>query len=68
MGRFRNDDLLEILHTPEVSILADCAEIEARHAERLRPNLRIPAIETAEVEVGRAVGETTSFERIQVID
>src|SRR6516165_103094 len=61
-------DLLKIFHAPQIAILADCTEIEARHAERLRANFRVPAIEAAEIEVGRAVAETTSFDRVQVID
>ncbi len=63
-----NDDLLEIFDAPQIAILANCSEIEARHAERLRPDLRIPAIEAAEIEVGRAVREATGFDRIQIID
>ena len=63
-----NDDLLENFHAPQIAILADCAEIEARHAERLCPDLRIPTVEAAEIEVGQAVRETAGFDRIQVID
>ena len=33
-----DDDLLEILNAPQVSDLAHRAEIEGRHAERLRPH------------------------------
>jgi hypothetical protein len=63
-----DDDLLEIFHAPQIAILAYRTEIEARHAERLRPNFRVPTIETSEIEVGRAIPETASFDRIQVID
>jgi hypothetical protein len=44
--------LLEILDAPEITVLADGVEIEARHAERLGANLGIPAIEAPELEVG----------------
>jgi hypothetical protein len=63
-----NDDLLEIFHAPQIAILAYRTEIEARHAERLRSDFRVPAIEAAEIEVGRAVPETASFDRVQIID
>src|SRR5260370_12708612 len=63
-----NDDLLEIFHTPQIAILAYRTKIKARHAERLRPDFRVPAIEAPEIEVGRAVPETASFDRVQVID
>src|SRR5260221_2095484 len=63
-----NDDLLEIFHAPQIAILAYRTEIEARHAERLRSDFRVPAIEAAEIEVGRAVPETASFDRVHVID
>src|SRR6267142_1314064 len=63
-----DDDLLEVFHAPQIAILADCTEIEAGHAERLSPDFRVPAIEAPEVKVGRAVAETTSFDRVQVID
>src|SRR5260221_1868853 len=63
-----NDDLLEIFHAPQIAILAYRTEIEARHAERLGSDFRVPAIEAAEIEVGRAVPETASFDRVQVID
>src|SRR5712672_2978370 len=63
-----NDDLLEIFHTPQIAILAYRTEIEARHAERLRPDFRVPAIEASEIEVGRTIPETASFDRVQVVD
>ena len=66
--RMADGDLLEILHAPEIAILADCAEIEARHAERLRADLRVPAIEAAEIEVRRAVRKTSGLDRIEVVD
>src|SRR5260370_26178905 len=63
-----DDDLLEVFHAPQIAILADWTKIKARNAERLRPDFRVPAIKTAEIEVGRAVPETASFDRVQVID
>src|ERR1700730_5376482 len=63
-----DDDLLEVFHAPQIAILADCTKIEARHAECLRANFRVPAIEAAEIEVGRAVPETASFDRVQVVN
>ncbi|TCU38643.1 putative dinucleotide-binding enzyme [Rhizobium azibense] len=61
-------DLLEVLDAPEIAVLANGAEIEARHAERLRAHLGIPAVEAAEVEVRRAVGKTPGLDRIEVVD
>ena len=61
-------DLLEIFDTPEIAILADGAEIEARDPERLCADLGVPAIEAAEVEVGRAVRQPTRLDRIKVVD
>src|SRR5258708_32043825 len=63
-----DDALLEVFHAPQIAILAHRTEVEARHAERLRPDFRVPAIEASEIEVGRAVPETASFDRVQVID
>ena len=42
-------DFLEILDAPQIAILANRAEIEARHAERLGTDLGIPAVEAAEI-------------------
>ena len=61
-------DLLETLGTPDVAIHAYGAEIEARHAERLRADLAVPAVEAAEVEVGIAVGQPSGFDRMRVVD
>ena len=61
-------DLLEILDAPEIAVLADGAEIEARDAERLGADLGIPAIEAAEVEIGRAVGQPAGLDRIEIVD
>ena len=66
--RVADGDLLEVLDAPEIAVLADGAEIEARHAERLRADLRVPAIEAAEVEVGRAVGQPPGLDRVEVVD
>ena len=60
-------DFLEILDAPEIAVLTHGAEIEARHAERLRADFGIPAIEAAEVDVGRTVGEPTRFDGIQAL-
>lgn len=53
-GVFRVPDgnLLEVLDAPEIAVPADRAQIEAGDAERLRPNLGIPAVEPPEIEVG----------------
>jgi hypothetical protein len=59
-----NDDLLEIFHAPQIAILANRTEIEARHAERLRADFRIPTVEAAEIKIGRAVCEAAGFDRI----
>ena len=61
-------DLLEILDAPEIAVLADRPKIEARDAERLGADLGIPAIEAAEVEIGRAVGEPAGLDRVEVVD
>ncbi|GCC47557.1 hypothetical protein chiPu_0031622, partial [Chiloscyllium punctatum] len=66
--RVADGDLLEILDAPEIAVLTHGAEIEARHAERLRADFGIPAIEAAEVDVGRTVGEPTRFDGIQVVN
>jgi hypothetical protein len=60
--RLADGDLFEILDAPESSVLANSAEIEARHAERLRAHLGIPAIEAAEIEVRRAFWQPASLE------
>ena len=61
-------DLLEILDAPEVAVLADRPKIEAGDAERLGADLRIPAIEAAEVEIGRAVRQPPRLDRIEVVN
>ncbi len=43
-------DLLKILDTPEVAVLAHRPQVEACHAERLGPHLGVPAIEAPEVD------------------
>src|SRR5882757_4553771 len=63
-----DDDFLEVLDAPQIAILADRTEIEARHAERLGSHFRVPAIEAPEIEVGRAVPKTASFDRVQVVN
>ena len=60
-------DLLEILDTPEIAVLADRPEIEARDPKRLGAHLGIPAIEAAEVEVRRAVRQLARLDRIEVV-
>ena len=54
--------------TPHLLLLRQAAPIEARDAERLAANLGIPAIKPAEIEIGRAVRQAASFDRIQVVD
>src|SRR5690348_8981916 len=66
--RVTDRDFLEVLDTPEIAILTDRSQIEARDAERLCTNLRVPAIEAAEVEVGRAVRQPARLDRIEVVD
>src|SRR3546814_13132635 len=61
-------DLLEVLHPPQVPVLADRAQVEARHAERLGANLGVPAVEAPEVEIGRSVGQAPGLERVEIID
>src|SRR5438552_485344 len=61
-------DFLKVLDTPEIAVLTDCAEIEARHSERLGADLGVPAIEATEVEVGRAVRQPPRLDRIKVVN
>ncbi len=61
-------DLLEVLDTPQVPVLAHGAQIEARHAERLGADLRVPAVEAAEEQVGRAVGQPPRLDRVEIVD
>jgi hypothetical protein len=61
-------DLLEVLDAPEIAVLADGAEIEARDAERLRADFGVPAIEAAEIEIRRAVGQRPRLDRIEIVD
>ena len=53
--RMPDGDLLEVLDAPEIAVLADRPQVEARHPEGLRADLGVPAVEATEVEVGRAV-------------
>src|SRR6056297_3197542 len=66
--RMPDGDLLEILDAPEVAVLADRAQVEAGDAERFGPNLRIPAIESPEIEVRPAVGQQPRLDRVQILD
>ena len=66
--RMPDGDLLEILDAPEIAVLAHGAEVEARDAERLRADLGVPAVEAAEVEVGRAVRQPAGLDRVEVVD
>ena len=52
----------------KVAILADRPEIEARDPERSCADLGVPAIEAAEVEVGRAVRQPPRLDRIKVVN
>ena len=61
-------DFLEILDAPEVAVLTDRPEIKARDPQRLGADLGIPAIEPAEVEIGRAVRQFPGLKRIQIVD
>src|SRR5438270_3800039 len=61
-------DLLEILYTPEIAVIANGAKIEARHSERLGTHLGIPAVEAAEVEVRRTVGKPAGLDGVEVVD
>ena len=61
-------DLLEIFDAPEIAILADGAEIEAGDAEGPGADFGVPAIEAAEIEVGRAIRQPPGLDRVQVVD
>ena len=61
-------DLLEIFDAPKIAVLAHRAQVEAGDAERPRANFGIPTVEAAEVEVGRAVGQTPRLDGIQIVD
>ena len=61
-------DLLEIFDAPEVAVLADRAQVEAGHAEGLRPNLGVPAVKSPEVEIGGAIWQATRLDRIVIFD
>ncbi len=49
-------DFLEILNAPQIPVLANCAQIEARHAERFCADLAVPGIEAAEEQVSEPSG------------
>jgi hypothetical protein len=66
--RVSNRDFLEILHTPEIAILADRPKLDACDSERLGADLGIPAIEATKVEIWRTVRQFPRLDRIQVID
>jgi hypothetical protein len=61
-------DLLKVFDAPQIAVLANGAQIEGRHAKRLGADLGIPAIEAAEIEVRRAVRQSTGFDWIEVVD
>ena len=61
-------DLLEVLNAPEIAVLADGSEIEARDAERLGADLGVPAVEPAEEQIGRAVRQRTRLDGVHVVD
>ena len=61
-------DLLEVLDAPEIAVLADRPEIETGDAERLRADLRIPAIESPKEQVRRAVRQLARLNRIAIVD
>ena len=66
--RVPDRDLLEILDAPEVAVLADRAQVEAGNAQHLGPHLGVPAVEPAEEQVGRAIGQFPGLDRVQIID
>jgi hypothetical protein len=66
--RVADGDLLKILDAPEVAVLANRAQVEARHAERLGPHLGVPAVEAPEVEIGGAVGQPARLDRVVIVD
>ena len=61
-------DLLEILDAPEVAVLADRPEIEARHAEGLRAHLGVPTVEAPEIEIGGAIRQPARLDRVVIVD
>ena len=61
-------NLLEILDAPQIAVLADGTQVEARDAERLGTHLRVPALEAPEIEVRRAAGQQPRLDRVQVLD
>jgi hypothetical protein len=61
-------DFLEVLDAPKIAVLADRAQIEARHAERLGADLGVPAVEAPKVEIGRSVGQSSGLDRIEIVD
>ena len=61
-------DLLKILDAPKVAIHAHRAEIKGRDTQRLRTNLAVPAIETAEIEIGIAIRQAARLDRMGVVD
>jgi hypothetical protein len=66
--RMADRDLLELLDAPQVSVLADGAQIEARDPERLGAHFGIPAVEAPEEQVRRSIGELARLDRVQIID
>src|SRR3989344_1406269 len=61
-------DLLKILHAPQVSVLTHGAQVEAGNPERARADFGVPAIKAAKEQVGRAIGQATGLDRIEIID
>lgn len=61
-------DLLEVLDAPEVAVLADCAQVKAGDAQGFGPDLRIPAVEPPEIQVGRAIEQDPCLDRAQIVD
>jgi len=60
-------DLLKILDAPEVTVLANGAQLEAGDAQRLGAHLGIPAVKTPKVEVRGAVGQPPRLDRILIV-
>jgi len=61
-------DLLKVFDAPEIAVLADSPEIEAGDAQRFRADLRVPAVEASEEQIGRAVWQRSGFDRVQIVD
>lgn len=66
--RMPDADLLEAFYAPKIAVHANGAEIETRNAQRLTANLRIPAIETAKIQIRFAIREPSGFDRMGIVN